>query len=778
MSIGSLIVKLQLQTGEFETDTKRAAKIAEKRAKEIDEAFRKVGVSIGVAIGAAVAVVSAGIKNVIDEADKLNDMRIRFDIDAASLASLRYTASQTGTDIESLGKGMQKMAKLMLSESQGAKTAFDTLGISVTDSTGRMKNSMDMLSEVATKIKAIDDPTKQLQMSMEVFGKSGGEFVELMKAGGDGIAQFHSRFVELTGVMSAADWGILSDRADGFNDSLADLKEAANALFAKVAMELLPELTALSEQLIDFMTEADNAETIVALLEGTLNLLSETVAGLTTAVLTVTDAFSGSASQADQLSGRMTFMEKVASSLRSIFEVLGHTIAGVFNDAMALANFIRGNWNIFTLDFKEAKESYGKMADYRSKAAANSAGISHAMRPFAVEEQERSQRLVAEMWERGNPGTARANRASRNVGGGGGGGRAKPSPAPRKSGGGGIDRAAQEAERARQMLEREINETRKAMADWAHEQEYFGDEIAGAWEKSVQKTAEQVAELRKLGADAKFIAEYEAAALKQRQFEKTQAQTRQQQPNWDLVKSMEDERNALYLTNEQIAINNNLARLNEHATDAQKNAVIDLTKELVHLTEMRQLADSFGNSMMSAFDSIIDGSKSASQAFGDMLQDMSKMIMRFMAQKAVEAFVNHIFGALFGGNTGTVGSVKSIFGGMFGGARAAGGPVTGGKTYLVGEKGPELFRPSSSGAIVPNHAMAGSMSGGMNLKVVINNNNNSEVSQQITTGSDGMRQLEIFIDSRVRKTVGGDIASGEGLGKMFKQMGVAPQGVR
>ncbi len=35
-------------------------------------------------------------------------------------------------------------------------------------------------------------------------------------------------------------------------------------------------------------------------------------------------------------------------------------------------------------------------------------------------------------------------------------------------------------------------------------------------------------------------------------------------------------------------------------------------------------------------------------------------------------------------------------------ARAAGGPVTSGQPYLVGERGPELFVPSTSGGIVPN----------------------------------------------------------------------------
>jgi phage-related minor tail protein len=39
--------------------------------------------------------------------------------------------------------------------------------------------------------------------------------------------------------------------------------------------------------------------------------------------------------------------------------------------------------------------------------------------------------------------------------------------------------------------------------------------------------------------------------------------------------------------------------------------------------------------------------------------------------------------------------------------RAAGGPVASGSTYLVGEKGPELFSPKSSGNITPNNKLDG-----------------------------------------------------------------------
>lgn len=51
---------------------------------------------------------------------------------------------------------------------------------------------------------------------------------------------------------------------------------------------------------------------------------------------------------------------------------------------------------------------------------------------------------------------------------------------------------------------------------------------------------------------------------------------------------------------------------------------------------------------------------------------------------------------------GLVGQGISAVGGFLGGFRAEGGPVTAGKAYVVGERGPEVFVPRQSGHIVPN----------------------------------------------------------------------------
>ena len=61
-------------------------------------------------------------------------------------------------------------------------------------------------------------------------------------------------------------------------------------------------------------------------------------------------------------------------------------------------------------------------------------------------------------------------------------------------------------------------------------------------------------------------------------------------------------------------------------------------------------------------------------------------------------FGGTLLGGIAGGYLGEALATR-----MFGGGRALGGPVTPGSTYLVGEKGPELFSPKEKGQIIPNN---------------------------------------------------------------------------
>ena len=65
--------------------------------------------------------------------------------------------------------------------------------------------------------------------------------------------------------------------------------------------------------------------------------------------------------------------------------------------------------------------------------------------------------------------------------------------------------------------------------------------------------------------------------------------------------------------------------------------------------------------------------------------------------RSVLAAVNAAAGGGRGGGLGE--AIGRAVGGLFSGSRADGGPVTGGGAYLVGERGPEVFRPQGAGVL-------------------------------------------------------------------------------
>lgn len=105
--------------------------------------------------------------------------------------------------------------------------------------------------------------------------------------------------------------------------------------------------------------------------------------------------------------------------------------------------------------------------------------------------------------------------------------------------------------------------------------------------------------------------------------------------------------------------------------------------------------------------------------FQDGLQGMVKGFADALRQMIAQAAAAKIF---------EVSGITGFLGGLFGGFRAEGGSVSGGRAYVVGERGPELFVPGASGAIVPN----GGGSGGMVFAPTINVDSRSDRQQVLS----------------------------------------------
>jgi len=84
------------------------------------------------------------------------------------------------------------------------------------------------------------------------------------------------------------------------------------------------------------------------------------------------------------------------------------------------------------------------------------------------------------------------------------------------------------------------------------------------------------------------------------------------------------------------------------------------------------------------------------------------------------------------------GGIGGFFSSVFGGFRADGGPVSAGKSYVVGERGPELFTPSVSGNITPNGSGAS-----VNVYVTVEGNVTTEQDLAESVGNMLTQQLKL-----------------------------------
>jgi tape measure domain-containing protein len=164
----------------------------------------------------------------------------------------------------------------------------------------------------------------------------------------------------------------------------------------------------------------------------------------------------------------------------------------------------------------------------------------------------------------------------------------------------------------------------------------------------------------------------------------------------DLLKSLAFETDQIGRTALQQEIYNNVQRAGVDISSAAGQQIAAATTKLYEqeaaYKAAAEQAQYFGNIAYDALASLIIDGDSAS----DVVSRLAKSLAEAALQAALlgKGPLADLFGTTGGGLLG------SIFGGLFG--RAGGGPVSAGQPYIVGEKRPEVFIPSTPGRILPS----------------------------------------------------------------------------
>lgn len=176
---------------------------------------------------------------------------------------------------------------------------------------------------------------------------------------------------------------------------------------------------------------------------------------------------------------------------------------------------------------------------------------------------------------------------------------------------------------------------------------------------------------------------------------------------------------------------NNIPMASEAVTELDTK-ITDTTRSVEgfddSLEDARRELDMFTQSSLSAVEDglvdIISRTSSAKDAFANMarsiINDMIRMQIRSSMMPAISGLFNAAVGNVAAANTyGTnVGSQQTaMLAAQDAGLRANGGPVSGGKPYIVGERGPELMIPTGSGRVIPNNKLGGGDNVTVNLNI-------------------------------------------------------------
>ena len=735
MAAGSIIIDLLMKTGSFETDTDRAAKKLRSFQKDVVSTASSIK---GQLVGALAGVgISLAFDSLVDGAAKFKDLEEETGATAEELASLSTAAGVAGVEVSSIAAAANKLTKSLSGvddESKAAGAALTALGIPI-----EQFKRLDPVARVDALTKAFNsfaDGPEKSAVALALFGKAGAEQLKVFKA----LGEEGGRQVILTQAQI--------ELADAYADRQAKLTATLKQYAQAGVTDLLPalnDITAVSKELLAEFIGLDSSGKKLAG-ESPLAEFAKSAA----------DVF---AFLADSVQGVARVVQTLGIYFGSAGAAASAVLSGQFDQVKTIAEEARRD-----IEKTLSAELFSqRLARIRAAAAA-----------AAAPDPNQS-----------SAETARLGRKPRIEFDG-----AQGKPKGQKA-------QQSEAQKYLETLEKQseslVKQTsyEKALAD------INAKRLAGI----TPKLKAQILEQAKLN-DLKRI------ELELRDAETARIST--------IAKGQLDNIDALQKGNKELQAEIDLIGLDELAQVAVERARVSSTRALkeeelarkaaagaadetlqaleAEIAALREREDLLGKKIGKTLDQraieatdksagkvstafadsieagILDGFRRGESLTDVFLNELKAQFAKTVLRPLIEPIAaggNDLIGQLIGAAVGAFSGMTidpngigissggdSLTGAQIRGRRAGGGDANPNPfgALLVGEKGPELFKPSTSGRIIPNNALGG----GREPKVTIENYG-ARIEQRKSSNGD----LRFIIDA-VKSEVNRDIASGTG----------------
>jgi hypothetical protein len=236
--------------------------------QNIADTGAKIGAAVVVGTGVAIGGLMAMANSTSESAAKWLELSQRTGIGIESLQRWGYAAGQSGADIDKLETGMKKLSQSMVDAQNGsdkAKSAYEQLGISMSDlATMTPEQAFDT---VMNKLADMPESANKNVIGNQLLGKSYTELKTLLSEGSDGMQSLKDNADALGIVMS----GESVVAAEGFGDTLDNVKLTFDGVKNKIMVELMPQLSGMLDW---FLSKAPQIQSVAG---AALGFISDTI---------------------------------------------------------------------------------------------------------------------------------------------------------------------------------------------------------------------------------------------------------------------------------------------------------------------------------------------------------------------------------------------------------------------------------------------------------------------------------------------------------------------
>lgn len=283
-------------------------------------------------------------------ADDLNTMAKVTGISTDELQKYKLSADLLDVSVETIAKSQTKMKKSMLSAQQGSKNvaeAFNTLGVSIVDSNGHLRDQGEVFEESIKALGSMENETERDALAMQIFGKSASELNPLIEDNGETFKKVADVFKQNN--LEIVDQETI-DKANQFNDALDTIKMTGMATLSTVGMQLAGYLAPAMEKIADvlgrvmgWLSQLDPAVlTVIGIIAGVLAVLSPLLIGVGKIAMAI--------------SSIMTLISTLGPAIAGLSAGALLPIIGIIAGVIAIGVLLYKNWDTIKEKALELKD--------------------------------------------------------------------------------------------------------------------------------------------------------------------------------------------------------------------------------------------------------------------------------------------------------------------------------------------------------------------------------------------------------------------------------------